>query len=277
MPNRNTLIIAGLLLTFAATSINGQTRVYRWVDQNGMVHYADTPPGEASGIDAETIEFPDVQTSFRSIPAPAPRTIIPESLPDTGTAALRSTESAPLADPTVEECGDPSPTISAGRYIDDVDVEPEPLAEQEVGRVIRVLSSLHGRWTGPDTGFYCVEQGAFDEQRPFDRMIEAEGDFNPPESFVLDSTIRSQGSNRRELFRIEIRDQRLRVNTGAATLISASERALDFGYRLQVAGVITEYYWRVALTGTSTMNLQQWIYTHGELSASSFWQLTKQR
>lgn len=203
-------------------------------------------------------------------------------MPVEAPAELESTTSqtaspVPLADPPTEQCSDPLPLIRTTQDLYDFNDAPVALEPTDIELFRRVVSAMQGRWRGPDTGFYCVENGEIGEKRPFDRTIEAEGDLNPPDRFVLDARLQSQGSNRRELLRIEIRDERFFVNSGTATLISASERELNFGYRLLVSGVVTEYYWRIALTGTQAMNLRQWTYTQGVLTASSDWNLTKGR
>jgi hypothetical protein len=275
--NASCLLIACALLATATSILNAQSAVYRWIDDNGVVHFGDAPPDAASGIKAEAIALPNVQTSFRPVPPPPARTVAAESVEDTEVATSPATRTASLPTPPLEQCFDASPIIRSGQDLYDVDAEATPLEPREIELFRRVVSAMQGRWRGPDTGFYCLERGAVDEKRPFNRTIDAEGDLNPPDRFVLDSRLQSQGSNRREPLRIEIRDEMLVINSGAATLMGVSERALDFGYKLQVGGLVTEYYWHITLAGTRGMNLRQRTYTQGELSASSFWNLTKWR
>jgi hypothetical protein len=280
---RNTccLFAACALSAAVAPVLHAQSAVYRWVDENGVVHFGDAPPDAASGLKADTIVLPDVQTSFRSLPPPLANTTADataaEPADETAPAPTPAASSARLPAPVVEQCSDPSPTIGTGQDLYDFSAEPDRLEPQEIALFRRLISTMQGRWRGPDTGFYCLERGAVDEKRPFDRTIEAEGDLNPPDQFVLDSRIQSRGSNRRELLRIEIRDRKLVINSGTATLISVSDGAIDFGYKVQVGGLVTEYYWRTTLAGARNMTLQQWTYTQGELSASSRWNLTKSR
>lgn len=271
------LLIACALVTATASMLSAQSAVYRWVDENGVVHFGDAPPTAASGLEAVTIAVPDVQTSFRPLPPPLTQSATAEPERAIAPAPTPATAAARLPAASSEQCSDPSPIISTGQDLYDFSAEADRLEPQEIEIFSRVFSAIQGRWRGPDTGFYCLERGALDEKRPFDRTIEADGDFNPPFRFVLDSRIQSQGSNRREMLRIEIREQKLVVNSGTATLLDASARNLYFGYKLQVDGTVTEYYWRISLAGARTMTLQQWTYTHGELSASSHWNLTSGR
>jgi hypothetical protein len=271
------LFIASAISTAAATTLMAQSAVYRWTDQNGVVHFGDAPPDAATGVEAQTITLPDVQTSFRPLPQSQVQPVTTDSTQNAGPAPTQTADSSHLPSPRLEQCSDPSPIVGTGQDLYDFDAQSERLEPHEVDLFRRVVSAMRGRWRGPDNGFYCLERGEIDEKRPFDRTIEAEGDLDPPDRFVLDSTIQMQGSNRRELLRIEVRDEKLFINSGTASLLNVSERELKFGYKLQVGGVVTEYYWRIALAGTRGMTLQQWTYTQGELSASSDWKLTKGR
>lgn len=217
------------LLAAAISTANAQSTVYRWIDENGVVHFGDAPPDAATGIESEAIPLPDVQTSFRPLPPPLAATPTVESGKANIPASAPATSSTPVPSLSFEECSDASPTISAGQDLYEISAEPDLLEPQDIDLLRRVIGTMQGRWQGPDTGFYCLERGAVDEKRPFDRTIEAEGDLNPPDRFVLDSRIQSQGSNRRELLRIEIRDRTLVVNSDTASLIDVSDRELDFG------------------------------------------------
>jgi len=51
----NRLAISFLLLMLFATNLAAQAGIYRWVDENGVVHFSDAPPDDESGIQAEII------------------------------------------------------------------------------------------------------------------------------------------------------------------------------------------------------------------------------
>jgi hypothetical protein len=275
--NTNYLVIACALLAAPVSILNAQLAVYRWIDANGVVHFGDSPPDAASGLAVDTIAIPSVQTSFRTPVIP------PAPLTSAGSTAANAPDPTPVTpsvrvmDAQTEQCSDPSPTIRSGIDLYEFNAEATPLEPQYVELFRKAFGAMQGRWHGPDSGFYCVETGSIDEERLFNRMIEAEGDLNPPDRFVLDATLQSQGSNRRENLRIELRDRKLVVNSGAATMIRASDGELEFGYKVQLGGTVTEYYWQVTLAGTRAMTLRQRTYTQGDLSASSIWNLTKGR
>ena len=53
-------LLIGLLAGLLMTAGNVSAGVYRWVDENGKVHFGDRPPADA---EAETLEMPEVTPS----------------------------------------------------------------------------------------------------------------------------------------------------------------------------------------------------------------------
>ena len=47
--------LLGVVLTFVAVSIYAQQKVYRWVDEDGVVHVSDRPPDESESVETKTI------------------------------------------------------------------------------------------------------------------------------------------------------------------------------------------------------------------------------
>jgi hypothetical protein len=57
------ILVLGIILAFFCESVYAQKTVYKWVDENGVVHYGEEPPaGESPDVDVET---------FTTDPAPA--------------------------------------------------------------------------------------------------------------------------------------------------------------------------------------------------------------
>lgn len=89
-----TRLITALFLLLAAGSVSAQA--YRWVDENGVVHYSDRPePG------AERIDLPSDKTVARRSPPAASRTR-PAGEQPTNPAAFKY-ESLDIASPAAEE------------------------------------------------------------------------------------------------------------------------------------------------------------------------------
>jgi hypothetical protein len=52
--NAGMAFVLGVILMFAAVSSSAQQKVYRWVDEDGVVHVSDRPPDDTESIDTET-------------------------------------------------------------------------------------------------------------------------------------------------------------------------------------------------------------------------------
>ena len=58
-------IIAATALTLCCAGANAQQTVYKWVDEDGVVHFSDSPPDQSNPADTETVFIP------KSPPPPA--------------------------------------------------------------------------------------------------------------------------------------------------------------------------------------------------------------
>ena len=242
--------LLGIALLLAAASSGAQSRVYRWVDANGVVHFSDSAPADSANPAAtETIVSPD---SRPAAPAPAPvrvRANREEPAAPTQDANVPSLPS-PTAAP---DCIAPSPHITTGRELYEFsdDFGP-PLTPQQLKSFATATKEMEGRWTGTDVGVSCDGRRG----RPPSRAAVAEGRAATAERFRLESTISSQGNSRRDLLDIQVRNGRLWVNGGGAALISVSNRALEFGYIQQLGGTVTELYWRIQVDGRREMSVE---------------------
>ena len=57
MLTRNGLLIfaLGIILAFGSASVLAQQKVYKWVDEEGVVHFSETPPDESESVETETL------------------------------------------------------------------------------------------------------------------------------------------------------------------------------------------------------------------------------
>ena len=53
--NGGQIILLGIILTVACASVNAQETVFRWVDEDGVVHFSDAPPDESEAVESETL------------------------------------------------------------------------------------------------------------------------------------------------------------------------------------------------------------------------------
>jgi hypothetical protein len=263
--------LLGVMLLLTATGITAQSRVYRWVDANGVVHFSDDPPPESANVAADTLIIP-------SSPPPAEPDPLVATRPDAASRLIDgTTPGAPSAatEPSVAQapdCSSPSPIRSSGQDLYEVGDElSEPLTVYEIESFATVIEAMRGRWTGTDVGFSC-EGGVTTEKN---RKVVAEGEITEALNFVLHSNVSSGGSSRNERLRVEISDRRqVWVNNGGATLFAASDRGLEFGYRILDGGA-KELYWRIDVNGKRDVQIRQRTYANGTLIETSNWDLKK--
>jgi len=63
----------GIILTVVCASVYAQQKVYKWVDEEGVVHFSEEPPGESPKAEVETFTtdpappyVPPAQTTIKS-------------------------------------------------------------------------------------------------------------------------------------------------------------------------------------------------------------------
>ena len=155
------LIICSLL--FAAVAIGA---VYKWVDDEGNVHYGDTPPNDH---EQKTIEI---------APAPPPKAIIDEQdrakqpeaeeevLPDGETDEVPEDEIEGAKQPvsryaTDIKCFAPLTEAWGGRIADTREgVTRQPFKNDEHDQLLTLFDALEGRWNGRIEDITCHSPGA---------------------------------------------------------------------------------------------------------------------
>ncbi len=53
--NRGQLVAIGVVLVIFSAISNAQQTVYKWVDEEGVVHFSDAPPDESESVETETL------------------------------------------------------------------------------------------------------------------------------------------------------------------------------------------------------------------------------
>ena len=73
--NRSGVFALGIILTVVCASVYAQQKVYKWVDEEGVVHFSEQPPGESSKAEVEAFTtdpapayVPPTQTNIKSPP-----------------------------------------------------------------------------------------------------------------------------------------------------------------------------------------------------------------
>ncbi len=75
--NSTRIFALGIILIFVAAIVHAQQKVYKWVDEEGVIHFSETPPDESESVETETLTtakpppyVPRAQPAIRS-PAPS--------------------------------------------------------------------------------------------------------------------------------------------------------------------------------------------------------------
>jgi len=76
--NGGRVFALGIILMVVCASVYAQQKVYKWVDEDGVVHFSEEPPGETSKVEVETfttdpapLYVPPAQTNIKSPSASA--------------------------------------------------------------------------------------------------------------------------------------------------------------------------------------------------------------
>ena len=71
--NGSGILALGIILTVVCANVSAQQKVYKWVDEEGVVHYSEEPPGESPKAEVETFTtdpappyVPPAQTTVKS-------------------------------------------------------------------------------------------------------------------------------------------------------------------------------------------------------------------
>ena len=71
--NGGRVFALGIILTVVCASVYAQQTVYKWVDEDGVVHFTDAPPNESEAVESETLTtakpppyVPPAQTTIKS-------------------------------------------------------------------------------------------------------------------------------------------------------------------------------------------------------------------
>ena len=73
---RCVLPVVALAFLAAGADLHAQETVYKWVDQQGTVHFSDEPPSESEAVSVEVITTAPAPS--RAPPAPAPAAELPD-------------------------------------------------------------------------------------------------------------------------------------------------------------------------------------------------------
>jgi len=74
--NISWVLVLGFILPFFATSTFAQQTVYKWVDEDGVVHFGDAPPDDVEAVETTTLTL---EASAPTVPAAQPAVKVPDA------------------------------------------------------------------------------------------------------------------------------------------------------------------------------------------------------
>lgn len=92
------LIAIGFILTVACTNTSAQQTIYKWVDEDGVVHFSEEPPKVSPDVNVEV-----VTTDPSPPPAPRAATSVKAPLAATASVESQSTQAEPQMPPLVRQ------------------------------------------------------------------------------------------------------------------------------------------------------------------------------
>jgi len=132
---RNTVQIFALAIALALVAVGAgakaEQKVYKWVDEDGVVHFSDAPPAESSPVDVETVNIP----KSPSVTTPA-QPVVKTPVASAPSSRVQSKQPATPAAPMVEKIDISTMSLAElDRRCDDArERKIAPLREAEIAK-----------------------------------------------------------------------------------------------------------------------------------------------
>lgn len=264
-------ILFGLAALFAAAPSISQQTVYRWVDQNGVVHYSDAKPSDAAKI--QRIEVPAIRVQTKPAPATKNDSVATNAAPGATKPAGPAQPSSKDASPALPlTCFAASPDPASWTDLRDVRKDPPIVSVDRAALVNNLLRKMAGPWNGIETGFECNERNR--ARNGISGRVSASGRYDRDDEFVLDANVSRSNRSKRLLMRLGMRGPRFVYEREDALLTLVSDRALAFEYTLRIGGALSEYYWRIDVEN-DRLTVQTTVYGSEGLRAVTRLELTR--
>jgi hypothetical protein len=292
-----TLALAGL---FCAPHLHAE--IYQWIDENGVKHYSNSPPGEGKDVKKVSGEYRFDEAADQERFKSDQRTVdrLTEEIETEARKAqvqqqdklLEQEQKEPVeADKKQShllrsECFGPSYSVQQGRGAFEA-VIPRELSESEYHDLQELFGSLDGKWAGNARVIVC--QGSPDDIRKAvdTYSVESEGKMfstSPGKRFYLETILYSgeKRESHQENFHFYLDSKKLAlapdISTSDIELISISPDKLVYVKNWRPGGERGAYSVRETLvaiekTGNASFLLERLNYYNGILVAVDNWQL----
>ena len=272
--------------------------IYKWIDENGVKHYSNSPPADAGNVKIvfdevqhdEAADQKRVKADQKTIDAlteeikTEEQQASVEKEKELEEEQKKSTEAKQTQPPlSASECLSPSYSIQQGRDVNEA-IIPRDLMEGEYQDLQELFQSLEGDWEGNALVLVC--EGTQDKVRKVvdNYSVKSEGKMPTTGQFDLKATLYSQEKN-------ETHDENLQLyldpkkltsepNSPVADieLISVSSDELAYvekGQNRSGSGALLmrETVTTIKKTGEASFSLKRILYFNGRLTTISTWHL----
>ena len=284
------LIICSLL--FAAAAIG---TVYKWVDDEGNVHYGDSPPKDQQ---RETIDI---------APAPPPKTIIDEldraKQPKAEEEVLRDGETDEALEDKIEgakqpvaryatdiKCFTPLTEAWGGRIADTREgITRQPFKDDEHDQLMTLFVALEGRWSGKIEDITCHSPGAEPPSKTHHYKFHLAARWQSKEIFWIEADLKGVKETRavlRQFYWFLLSTNGLRFRKDTTDISFDLDKPGNDVEILEIGKNILTFYWRrggaVRQTNVFSINkigrsftISEYFYVQGELAGKRLWKLGK--
>ena len=282
------LIICSLL--FAAVAIGA---VYKWVDDEGNVHYGDTPPIDD---EKETIDI---------APPSPPKTIIEEQdrsrqrkveeevLQDGKTDEVLQEEiggaKQPVARYTTDiKCFTPLTEAWGGRIADTREgVSRQPFKNDEHKQLMTLFDALEGRWSGRIEDITCHSPGAESPSKTHHYKFRLNARWQSKQRFWIEAELEGARETRavlRQFFWFLLSTDGLRFRKATTDISFDLDKPGNDVEILEMGDNILTFYWRrggaIRQANVFSINkigrsftINEYFYVQGMLAGKRLWKL----
>jgi hypothetical protein len=299
------IFFAILALTGLYCTSQLDAKVYKWIDENGVKHYSNTPPANARNVKIvfdeyqhdEVADQERVKNDQKEIDA-----LIEKNAKEEQQASVeaqnklmeeqeklreeqKKIEEAKLNQPHwfAYGCFSPSYSIQQGRGVFE-QIVPRDFIEGEYQDLQKLFKGFDGFWAGNAQVIQCKETDGEVREQMENYSIKSEGKFLSSGQFVLESDLYSQElkTSHNEILRLFLSEEKLASEPGIVDadieLIAVSSDAVIYVKKNQFrsgsgARRVREVVTTIKKTGEASFSLERVIYLNGKLVLKNTWHL----
>jgi hypothetical protein len=206
----------------------GFAEIYKWVDEEGNVHFGDCPPSSCASEEVRIAPTPPNQTKEETQERFKRLKAYQEKLGKNRKKDLNRTGKSEASPPPDAECFSSLTEAWNGKLPDiHEEIKPSPLSKAELQRLESLFRALKGRWRGNMVDTQCINPAATPAVKSYHYSFRLDARWEADRLFKLEADLEaddSEGDLRRQFFWILLRRDGLRFRKTRADLPSGLDR-----------------------------------------------------